>query len=161
MADKTLTAPLAIIETGGNAVGKIKTIRITENIQRGDVRGLGTLISKEKPVLGITCSFTASSYFIDLTKFGTVDNPFIKRKVAGSLMNFLDTLLLTDTLVNIHLYRKIEFSRDPTTGIVTSTSKEPIGILTGVFMDSQSFDISEGQISGTDMTGTYLEPIIS
>lgn len=160
MAEKTMTAPLAIIEIGGVAVGKIKNLRVTENIQRGDVRGLGTLVSNEKPVLGINCSFTASSYMVDLTKLGTVNNPFVKRSVSDSIQTFQNTLLLQESGVNIHLYRKIAKTTDQTTGLVTETDKEKIGIIYNAFMDSQSFDITEGQISGMDISGTYLDPII-
>lgn len=160
MAEKTLTAPLAIIEIGGQAVGKIKSLRITEDIQRGDVKGLSNLISVEKPVLAINCSFTASSYFIDLTKLGTIKNPFVKRAVSDSVQVFVDTLLLEDSGVNIHLYRKIEKTLDPATGLVLETQKEKIGVIYNAFMNTQSFDINEGQISGSDMSGTYLDPIL-
>lgn len=160
MADKTLTAPLAIIEIGGIAVGKIRSLRVTENIQRGDVKGVGTLISVEKPALAVNCSFTASSYFVDITKLGTVKNPFIKRDVSDSLQVFVDTLLLKDSGVNIHLYRKIEKTVDQASGLVLETQKEKIGVIYNAFMDSQSFDINEGAISGSDLSGTYLDPIL-
>lgn len=160
MAEKTLTAPLAIIEIGGVAVGKMRTLRVTENIQRGDVRGIGTLISTEKPALGINCSFTASSYFVDITKLGTIKNPFVKRGVSDNIKIFTDTLLLKDSGVNIHLYRKIEKTSDPNTGLVLESGKEKIGVIYNAFMDSQSFDINEGAVSGSDLSGTYLDPII-
>ena len=160
MATKTLTAPLAIIEIGGQAIGKLKTFRATENIGRGDVRGIGTLIASEKPPLNINCSFTASSYFIDLSKLGTIPNPFINRTVNNSVEDFQNTLLLTESGVNIHLYRKIIEEQDQTTGVVTQVGKEKIGVIYNAFMDSQSFDITEGQISGSDMSGTYLDPIL-
>jgi hypothetical protein len=74
--------------------------------------------------------------------------------------DFQNTLLLTESGVNIHLYRKIIEEQDQTTGVVTQVGKEKIGVIYNAFMDSQSFDITEGQISGSDMSGTYLDPIL-
>ena len=161
MATNSLTAPLAIIEIGGVAVGKIKSLRVTEDIQRGDVKGIGTLISLEKPALAISCSFTASSYFIDLTKLGTVPNTFINRDVDNNITTFVNTLLLQESGVNIHLYRKIATTVDSKSKLVTGTGKELIGVIYNAFMNSQSFDITEGAISGSDLTGTYLNPILN
>ena len=155
---KTLTAPLAIIKINGVAVGKIKNIRVTESYQRGDVKGLGVLIASEKPILTITCSFTTSSYFIDLRKLGTLDNPFIRRGVNQSLTDFVNTILLQDSGTDIYLYRKIASS--VVKNIVISTDEQLIGVIHNAFIDSQNFDITEGQISGSDMSGTYLEPIM-
>jgi hypothetical protein len=160
MADKTLTAPLAIIEIGGVAVGKIRSLRVTENVQRGDVKGVGTLISVEKPALAINCTFTASSYFVDIRKLGTIDNPFIRRGTGDSVEIFTNTLLLRDSGVNIHLYRKTEKTYDEATKLVTETGKEKIGVIYNAYMDSQSFDINEGSISGSDLSGSYLDPIL-
>lgn len=160
MAEKTLTAPLAIIEIGGVAVGKIKSLRVTENMQRGDVKGLGQLVSIEKPILAITCSFTASSYFVDITKLGSINNPFVKRGTSDSKEIFVNTILLRDSGVNIHIYRKVESAYDEAKGLVTETAKEKVGVIYNAYLDSQSFDINEGSISGSDLSGSYLDPII-
>ena len=159
MADKTLTAPLAVIKlSDGTSIGKIKNLRITESYQRGDVKGLGVLVATEKPILSITCSFTASSYFIDLTKWGSANNPFVQRTVGMALKDFLNTILLQDSGVDIYLYRTI--SKTVTNGIVVETDVEKIGVIGNAFLDSQNFDITESQISGSDLSGTYLESIL-
>ena len=156
---RTMTAPLAIIKNkDGISIGKIKNIKVSESYQRGNVTGLGVIVSSEKPILMINCTFTASSYFIDLTKFGSADNPFLTRVKGGSLADFLNTLLLQDMGVNLYLYRL--------GGTIDSTSKlgilgDPtlIGVIGNAFLESYSFDISEGQISGSELSGSYLEPM--
>jgi hypothetical protein len=155
---KTLTAPLAIIKIGGVAVGKLKTVRISENFTRLPVKGIGVLTASEVPVTAIDCTFTASSYFINLGLLGTIDNPFIRRGVGQSLQDFINTILLQDTGVDIYLYRKI--ASTVTNNIVTATDEQLIGVLRNAFLNSQNFDITENQISGSDLNGIYLEPIL-
>ena len=48
MEGQVLIAPLAIIKIKGTVVGKIKNLRIQEQYQRGNVMGIGALISSEK-----------------------------------------------------------------------------------------------------------------
>ena len=66
--DKIFTAPLALIKIKGTTVGKIRNIRLQEQFQRGDVRGLGALVSSEKPILAIMCTFSCDSYVISVKK---------------------------------------------------------------------------------------------
>ena len=77
--DKVLTAPLALIKISGVTVRKIKNLRVQEQYQRGNVMGIGALISSEKPILGIQCSFTCASYVVSVKKLGSLDNPFVLR----------------------------------------------------------------------------------
>ena len=78
MPNKVFTAPLAIIRAGagGTAIGKIRNLQFQENIQRGEVQGLGALCLSEVPVTSIRCQFNASSYLISLKKLGNVNDPF-------------------------------------------------------------------------------------
>ena len=48
---RTMTAPLAIIQVNGVTVGKMRNIRITEQIRRGSIRGIGRLNPDELPAL--------------------------------------------------------------------------------------------------------------
>ena len=105
MEGQVLTAPLAIIKIKGTVVGKIKNLRIQEQYQRGNVMGIGALISSEKPILGIQCSFSASSYVISVKKLGTIDNPFVIRG-ASTTDQFVDTVLLQDNGVDIYVMKK-------------------------------------------------------
>ena len=162
MADtstKVYTAPLAIIEINNQEVGKIKNFRASESYQRANVRGLSRLTDEEVPIVAISCTFTASYYTINLTKLGSIDNPFLKRKDGISLQAFLDTLLLGETGISIRLYKKTG-TPDASTGLVTTTSKQLVGTIREAFLDSTNFDLSEGQISGSDLSGRYLDPMI-
>lgn len=155
---KTLTAPLALIEIKGKVVGKIRNIRIQEQVQRGSVRGLGELLDVEKPIVGMQCTFNCSYAVVSLKKMGTIDNPFITRGVS-SPQQFVDTILLNDAGVNLHIYRKIPKTTSAT-GVVTETDKEKVGVIYNAFMNSTSVDISDGQISMSDLSGEYLTPML-
>lgn len=156
--DKVLTAPLALIKIGGVTVGKIKNLRVQEQYQRGNVMGIGALISQEKPILGIQCSFTCSSYVVSIKKLGTIDNPFVLRG-ATTTEQFVNTVLTQDNGVDIYIMKK--GAKVITNGIVTEASEENLFVIKNAFLTSQSFDVQEGQISGSDMSGEYLEPILS
>ena len=158
MDPKVLTAPLALIKIGGVTVGKIKNIRVQEQYQRGNVMGIGALISQEKPILGIQCSFSCSSYVVSIKKLGTIDNPFVTRG-ATTIDQFVNTVLTQDNGVDIYIMKK--GAKTITNGIVTEASEENLFVIKNAFLTSQSFDIQEGQISGSDMSGEYLEPILS
>ena len=159
--ERVLTAPLAIIKINGKAVGKIKNIRCQEQYQRQDVKGIGALISQEAPITGINCTFSCSAYTINLNKLGNVDNPFILRGASNAEV-FTNTVLLQDFGVDIYIMKKGQKSVtvDNTTKLVTSQEEGTFCVIRSAFLDSQNFDISEGSISGTDMSGRYLEPVI-
>lgn len=155
---KTLTAPLAIIEINRKAVGKIRNLRIQEQVQRGSVRGLGELLDVEKPIVGMQCTFNCSYALVELKKMGTVDHPFLIRGVE-SAQQFVDTLLLQDSGVNIHVYRKVPLTVNDNK-VVTETDRDKVGIIYNAYMNSNSIDISDGQIAMSDLSGEYLTPIL-
>ena len=138
--DKVLTAPLALIKIGGVTVGKIKNLRVQEQYQRGNVMGIGALISQEKPILGIQCSFTCSSYVISVKKLGSIDNPFVLRG-ASTTDQFVNTVLTQDNGVDIYIMKK--GAKTIVNGIVTEASEENLFVIKNAFLTSQSFDIQE------------------
>jgi hypothetical protein len=93
-----------------------------------------------------------------LGKFGTVDHPFLIRGVA-SAQQFVDTLLLQDSGVNIHVYRKVPKTINDN-NVVTETDKDKVGVIYNAYMNSNSIDISDGQIAMSDLSGEYLTPIL-
>jgi len=100
---KVVTAPSAIIKINGIASGFMRNIRVTENIQRGRVQGIGNLTLKEVPATGYTCQLNADFYLISLSR------PEIKamlNRFTGSLENFINTLVLGEVPPQIHLYKK-------------------------------------------------------
>lgn len=156
--ERVLTGPLAIIKIKGQAVGKIKNIRVQEQYQRGDVRGIGSLLSQEKPILAIQCSFTCSQYLIDVKKLGDITNPFLIRG-ASTTDQFVNTVLTQDNGVDIYIMKKgAKLIED---GIVKEIEEKNFFVIQDAYLTSNSFDIQEGQIAGSDMSGEYLNPILN
>ena len=155
--EKTFTAPLASIEINGIKVGLIKDISATENIQRGEVQGLGSLNLQEVPALSIRCTFTASTYMIKLSKFGTIKDPFWPVD-ATDPKRLISTLLLGERPVSIHIYRKTAGSTDEN-GIITEEGRmSRVAVIEECYLDSRTWNLSEGNVSGKNISGRYLTP---
>lgn len=152
----SFTGALAIIKVRGEAVGKIQNIRVNENINRVDVRELGNIIPVESPVVQWSGSVNCSIIEVDFEK-GGIKNA-IRRDVQSD-EEYADNLLLNPDGVQIDIFKKISDVVDPNTGLVTSTTK-PFAILTRVLIDSDSFNINEGQVVLRDQTFRFLSPVI-
>lgn len=160
MEDKrVMTAPLAIIQINSVTVGKMKNVRITENIRRGRVAGVGQLNPSELPALEWQGQMSCSSYTINFNllanklKKGTFRN-------AGSLESWENAILLQEDGLEIALLRKVKDGEiDADTGLV-ATKYENFAKVNGAFATREGFDLQEGQISGRDTDFEYLEPIL-
>jgi len=155
MATKTMTAPLAIIKVNGAPVGKMRNVRITENMRRGKVMGLGRLTPDEIPALEWDGTLSAGSYLIDFAK--NVIAQALQREVQ-TLDEFVDTVLLQEDGVQIDIMRKVRDSVS-STGVITS-KLEVFASIKGCFITRESFDITESQISGRDVDFEYTTPIL-
>ena len=155
MAEKVLTAPLAIIKVAGITVGKMKNIRVTETFRRGRVSGLGELTPSEVPALEWNGTLTCEFYEI---KFEETGIPTVIHRIAPSLQAFVDDVLLQEDGVDIVIFKKIKDFVD-TNGLIVGQLREHATI-TGAFMDREGIDIAEGQISGHNQDFTYIEPIL-
>lgn len=155
MAEKVLTAPLAIIKVAGITVGKMKNIRVTETFRRGRVSGLGELTPCEVPALEWNGTLTCEFYEI---KFEETGIPTVIHRIAPSLQAFVDDVLLQEDGVDIVIFKKIKDFVDPN-GLIVGQLREHATI-TGAFMDREGIDIAEGQISGHNQDFTYIEPIL-
>lgn len=156
---KVMTAPLAIIQINSVTVGKMKNVRITENIRRGRVAGVGQLNPSELPALEWQGQMSCSSYTINFNllanklKKGTFRN-------AGSLESWANAILLQEDGLEIALLRKVKDGEiDTDTGLV-ATKYENFAKVNGAFATREGFDLQEGQISGRDTDFEYLEPIL-
>jgi|GEM_PF-2033069 len=157
MAQKVLTAPLAVIKVNGVAVGKMKSIRIQETIRRGRVTGLGMLTPDELPALEWSGTLSCGFYNIafDKSQLPTA----IVRKV-NTLDEFVDTVLLQENGVQVDIMKKVPAGPpDPVTGIIPS-SLEIFASVKGCFITREGFDIQEAQISGKDADFEYTTPIL-
>jgi hypothetical protein len=156
MANKTLTAPLAVIKINGFASGFMRTVRVTETIQRGEVKGISNLTLQEVPAVGYTCQLTADFFFLSLKR------PEIQALVnrSGSVANFVNTLILGEMPIQIHMYKKTKVTEVNNLVTEVNNEGETIGVIKDFFPDSQAFDITENQISGTNISGRYLTPVV-
>jgi hypothetical protein len=157
--EKSMTAPLAIIQIDSVTVGKMKNVRLTENIRRGRVSGLGRLNAEELPALEWSGSLSCSSYTINFNllankmKKGTFRN-------AGSVEAWANAILLQEDGLEISILRKVKDGQiDTETGLV-STKYETFAKVSGAFVTREGFDLQEGQISGRDTEFEYLDPVL-
>lgn len=159
MNQRTMTAPLAIVQVNGVTVGKMRNIRVTEQIRRGRVSGLGRLTAEELPALEWSGSLSCSSYTINFnllmnkSQLGTFRNAF-------TVNDWANAILLQEDGLEISLLRKVKDGEiDPETGMV-KTKYETFAKVNAAFATREGFDVQEGQISGRDTEFEYLEPIL-
>lgn len=151
-----LTGALAIVKIRGTEVGKMRSISASENVQRSDVRGIGTIITKETPPVAWNGTLNCGFYEINFDKQGLAGA--IRRDVQTT-QEFEDNLLLDDEGIQVDVYKKVEDFIDPATG-QRRAKTEPYAIIKRVFIDSESFDINEGTVSGHNQSFRFLSPII-
>jgi len=153
---RVLTAPLAIIRQEGIAIGKMRGLRGNENYQRGRVQGIGKTNADELPLLSFAGTLTCDFYAIDFR------NSQIPKAVFRSVQTnqgYFDTLLLQELGIQLDIYKKVR-TDGATTGIPISIEEQPWAIITGLFIDGDSFDINEGQVSGRNQSFQFIDPII-
>jgi hypothetical protein len=161
MAEKVMSAALAVIKIDGVPVGRMRSLRATENFRRGDVRGLGEITSQEKPIVGWDGSLTCAFYTINLKRLGNVDaKKFGINRKAGDVRTFINTLILNEVGFDLYIYKKFAQVTDSTTGLVTSVGDGDFAIIENLLLNNQAFDINEGAISGSDCGWDYLNPIL-
>jgi len=158
MAEKVMTAPLAIIKVNGIAVGKMKNIRVTENIRRGRVQGIGELAPSELPALEWSGTLNAGFYSITFNNQDELTKTALLRNV-NTLQEFVDTVILQEDGINIDIMKKVKDYQDPATGIIYPLL-EVFASIKGAFSTKEGFDISEGQISGRDVDFEYITPVL-
>lgn len=151
-----LTGALALIKVNGTVVGRMRNIRATETIQRGTVKGIGTILTIEAPPIDWAGSLTCDFYEIDFTNTG-IDKAILRNVQTNQ--EFEDNLLLNSDGVQIDVFKKIQDVIDPNTGKRKATTK-PYAIIKRCFIESDGFDISEGAISGHNQGFKFLDPII-
>ena len=153
---QVITAPLAIVKSGGIAIGKMKGIRVQENIQRGNVQGLGSLIPDEKPALMWNGTLTCDFYNIDFSQ-SSIPKAILRQ--VNTLLEWSDSVLLQEQGVTVELYKRTAIPGSPQIGLIPGMEK-PYATIRGLFLEGEGFDITEGQVSGRNQSFVYLFPII-
>ena len=161
---QVLTGALAIIKLNGQPIGKMKQIRVTENINRGRVSGVGELTPQELPALQWNGTVSCSFYSIDFKSDGVAGLEGTPDKgvtrIAGSVPDWVEHVILQEQGVDIDIYKKIQDVIDPVTGLLKNETPAPFATIEGLFLDRDGFDISENGISGRDQDFTFMNPII-
>lgn len=156
MAGKsTFTAPLAVIKQNGKAIAKIRSLRLNESIQRGEVQGLGRLTMDEVPPTRIRCTATFSFYNTEFRKSAVPRG--IDREGFSSLKSFVENILLKDG-VQIDIYRKVQDTVNDQG--IKSARLEIFATIKDMFIDNDSMDITEGAVSSRDQSFQYITPVL-
>lgn len=151
-----MSAPLAIIKVDGRAIGKMKDIRINENIRRMPVRGLGSLTPKEFAPLEWEGTLTCSSY---LVQFVTSLIPGAINRVAQTVDEWAMNVLLQEDGLTLDIYHRVATGAKNANGNRLGKLELFVSV-PGMFMNSESMNISEGQIGGHDQSFQYINPIL-
>lgn len=162
-ADQVFHAAIALIKVNGKYVSKLKSINFSENFQRLDVQGIGTIFSSEVPVTKFTGTLSASKMSTSY-KDGVIPDAVrrVWKNVASQALtgqeSFEDQLVLGEEAITLELYRKVTDVIAPDGTIKPKVI--PYAIIRKFYLESASCNVSEGSISGEDVSGKFLEPII-
>lgn len=154
---RVFTAPKAFIKINNQVAGFVRNLTFSENVQRANVQGLGSLTYQEAPPVAYTCNWQVDQYFISFET--EVMKSMLKK--FGSIAEIKNSLVLGDISFDITIYSKTIQSSDQSTKLVTEVDNtgKTIANLSGCLLNSQSFQVSEAGIAGVNIQGIYLEPI--
>ena len=152
MAEKSLTAALAIIKHNGVSIGKMRTVRVQETFQRGEVKGIGRITAQEKPVTGWSGTLNCDFILTDLKESSI---PKVLNRQVNTVPQFVNALIVSEIPVQVNLYKKVPDPDDP-----LSYNEKPFATINDLLLESDSFSINEGQVGGKSQSFSYLSPII-
>lgn len=161
--DRVVHGAIALIKVDGIVIGKMRSISATENFTRGDVQGLGTIYSTERPAMKfvgtLSCEFMSVSFTDEGIRNAIRRNlPNLASRVWDGEISLEDQLSIdSDTGVQVNIFRKVQDALNPD-GTVKPKAI-PYAIIENCLIDSDSFNISEGAIAGHSQAFTYLRPI--
>lgn len=141
-----LTAPLAVITVNDQFVGTMKNITVTEQFAVEQVVGIGNFEAQELPRVSFTGEASCESYNLDYYRMlNAIDDARGLLRTVESAQEFVDTVLLNETGLDINIYRKVT---DTTASNGAITTKNVLfATLQGAIITQDGFTISEGQIS--------------
>ena len=73
--------------------------------------------------------------------------------------SFEDQLLLDELGVQVDVFKKITDVIDPNTGLIRPTLI-PYAVVSRCFIESDSVDIVDGQVSGRNQSFQYMDPVL-
>jgi hypothetical protein len=156
MPSQTFTAPQAHVVIDGQVAGFVRNLTWTENIQRNEVRGLGSLYAQEAPAVSASNSFNVDMFFIDFKR------PVVKKLLnrTGGAQALMNTLSLGDIPMSISVYRKTVKTMDSNTKLITEIDKtgEEIVVIRDALVNAQNWGLAEQGIASLGTSGIYLTP---
>ena len=156
MAKKVLTGALAIVKVQGNVIGKMRTVSWQENLRRQPVRGIGTILVGEAPVVEHGGTLNAEFYEIDWAKSGF---PKAIRRDVQTKQEFEDNVLLNHDGIQVDIFKKIQDYIDSSTGKIIAKAI-PHAVITRVLIEQDGVNVNEGQVSGRNQSFQFLDPIV-
>jgi hypothetical protein len=156
---RVLTAPLAVIMVGTEAIGKLRSIRVNEQIQRGRVIGLGSLTPQEAPATGWSGSVTCDFYNIDFRK-SQLPGAIFRNNVSKE--EWLEAICLQLKGVSLNIYQRtaLDNNQPKTPGAQVKGGLYLYATIDDLLLDAEGFDLSEGAVSGRNQSFQYLSPIL-
>lgn len=163
--DNVVTGALALIKSGGRVIGKMKSIRYSENIRRLRVGGIGTILPQEQPPVEWDGTLSCDFMNIDLKQSsipGALNREFdnARSQVLEGGTSFEDNLLLECCRepVQVDIFKKVCDVVDENGNV--KPKLQPIAIITSLLIDTDGFDITEGAISGRQQSFKCNNPLI-
>ena len=154
--NEVITGALGIIKVKGRAIGKMRSIRVNENMRRVPIRGLGTILPKEMPIVEWAGTLQCDFFNIDFTKSQI---PGAVKRILQTVQQFEDNILLDDDyLLQVDIYRKIKDIIDASGNIIPKIT--PYARISGLVINAENFDLTDGQVSNRNQSFDYIYPII-
>lgn len=163
LTPRVLTGAIALVKVNGQVVGKMRSVRIQENLQRQEVRGLGTILPDEAPVVTWAGTLTCDQMSITFVE-GGIPNAIRRNfnsaasQVLNGATSFEDQLVLDDQGVQVDVFKKVSDVID-SNGII-KPKLNPFAIVQQCLIESDSLEISEGGIAGHNQSFKYLLPVL-
>lgn len=155
---QTFSAPKAYIEIDGIKVGLMTNISWTENISRQYIRGLGQLEVQEAPATAKDNTFNAAFFFVSF------DSDYMKRMLNRNVPKeiFINTLSMDEFTFSIVIYRKTVTGQDLGAKLIKSVNPtgETVAKLQNCVLDNQTWQLAEGGVATTNVTGRYFTPMV-
>lgn len=156
MAQNTFTAAIAVVKIGSNIIGRMTNLNIVEDITVQPVEEIGNLFDVEMVTTKYRGSFTCSFFEANFTDSGVKSNDILR--VASSKEAFGDTLTLTQTGVDLDIYKKESDIIDPLTNEV-QTENAPYLQIVGAKPTNNTWDITAGRIVTRNQSFMFIEPL--
>ena len=95
---KVFTAAKAFIKIDNEIAGYCRNLNFSENVNRANVQGLGSLTYQEAPAVAYTCQWSVSQYFLSF------ETPIMRKmlKKFGSIAEIKNSLVLGDIAFENH-----------------------------------------------------------